>query len=368
MRTRVVSLLAVAALSTALPSVASAQSGAPRMFTDPEAPGHGGFTVVPPTAPLLMAFHTCVSDCTTPRNHMIRFAQSADGASWTEIAGWQAYSGSVPDVFRRGDTVYVVGTGVSKIDLRKGLVTAHRISTKRAGGSNAMPRDVSFAGQLDDGRLVIVYVPPMSEVSPDAPQFRVHLAVEKAGSDGTAFEWAADALTIDRSALMVQGEPTDPDIFWNGSTWVLYVSVGSNVLAFTAPTLLGPYSPATQSVVSRDQGGVPSGILAPDGTVMSFVNFGDFRSATVSIRRAVSANGLSGLGTFAEVLAAGPLGATTAESPGVSLNSPGKPCGAGCGSSATVRAGAACSSVGQRATVGKRTLTCRKVGKRLVWR
>lgn len=368
MRTRVVSLVAVVAFLASLPSVAAARPGVPGMFTDPEAPGHGGFTVVPPTAPLLMAFHTCVSDCTTPKNHMIRLAQSSDGATWTEVAGWQPYSGSVPDVFRRGDTVYVVGTGVSKIDLRTGRVTAHRISTKRAGGSNAMPRDVSFAGQMDDGRLVIVYVPPMSEVSPDAAQFRVHLAVEQAGSDGTAYEWAADALTIDRAALQVQGEPTDPDIFWNGSSWVLYVSVGSNVLAFTAPTLLGPYSPATQSVVSRDQGGVPSGILAPDGTVMSFVNFGTFGSTSVSIRRAVSASGLSGLGAFADVLTAGPLGATTAESPGVSLNAPGKACAAGCGSTSTVRAGAACSSAGQQARVGKRTLTCRRVGKRLVWR
>lgn len=368
MRTRILSVVAIAALVAALPSVAGAQPGAPQMFTDPEAPGHGGFTVAPPTAPLLMAFHTCVSDCSTPRNHMIRLAQSSDGASWSEVAGWQPYSGSVPDVFRRGDTVYVVGTGMSKIDLRTGRVTAHRISTKRADGSNAMPRDVSFAGQLDDGRLVIVYVPPMSEISPGASQYRVHLAVEKAGSDGTAFEWAADALTIERAALQVQGEPTDPDIFWNGSTWVLYVSVGSNVLAFTAPALLGPYSSATQAVVSRDQGGVPSGILAPDGTVMSFVNFGGFGSSTVSIRRAVSATGLSGLGAFTEVLAAAPLGATTAESPGVSLNSPGKACGAGCGASATVRAGAACTSAGERATVGKRTLTCRKVGKRLVWR
>ena len=182
MRARILSVVAVAALVAALPSVAAAQPGAPRMFTDPEAPGHGGFTVAPPTAPLLMAFHTCVSDCSTPRNHMIRLAQSADGASWTEVAGWQPYSGSVPDVFRRGDTVYVVGTGMSKIDLRTGRVTAHRISTKRADGSNAMPRDVSFAGQLDDGRLVIVYVPPMSEISPGASQYRVHLAVEKAGS------------------------------------------------------------------------------------------------------------------------------------------------------------------------------------------
>jgi hypothetical protein len=368
MRTRLTAMLIAAALAGALPSVAAAHAGAPQMFTDPEAPGHGGFTVVPPTTPLLMAFHTCVSDCSTPRNHMIRLAQSADGSSWTEVAGWQPYSGSVPDVFRRGDTVFVVGTGMSKIDLRSGRVTAHRISTKRADGSNALPRDVSFAGQLDDGRLVIVYVPPMSEVSPSASQYRVHLAVEKAGSDGTSFEWSADALTVDRAALQVAGEPTDPDIFWNGSSWVLYVSVGSNVLAFTSPTLLGPYSTATQSVVSRDQGGVPSGILAPDGSVMSFVNFGGFGSTTVSIRRAVSANGIAGVGAFAEVLNPVPLGASTAESPGVSLNVQGKVCAAGCASSASVRVGAACSTAGQRATVGKRKLTCRKVGTRLVWR
>ena len=368
MHFRTLTILATALLVGAAPAATAAEAGAPRTFTDPEAPGHGGFTVAPPTAALLMAFHTCISDCSTPKNHMIRLAQSADGASWSEVTGWQPYSGSVPDVFRRGSTVYVVGTGMSKIDLATGRVTAHRISTKRADGSNAMPRDVSFAGQLDDGRLVIVYVPPMSEVSPGATQYRIHLAVEKAGSDGTAFEWAADALTVDRAALQVQGEPTDPDIFWNGAAWVLYVSVGSNVLSFTSPSLLGPYSPSTQSVVSRDQGGVPSGIQAPDGSVMTFVNFGGFGSSTTSIRRAVSPNGISGVGAFVEVLAPAPLGASTAESPGVSLNVAGKACGAGCASTAPVRAGAACPAAGQTAKVGKRTLTCRKVGKRLVWR
>lgn len=367
-RTRTVILLVVASLVGSLPAGVQASRGAPSMFTDPEAPGHAGFTVDPPRSALLMAFHSCVSDCNTPKNHMIRLAQSGDGASWTEVAGWQAYSGSVPDVFRRGDTVYVVGTGMSKLDLRTGRVTAHRISTRRADGSNAMPRDVSFAGQLDDGRLVIVYVPPMSEVSPSATQYRVHLAVERTGSDGTSFDWAADALVVDRAALQVQGEPTDPDIFWNGATWVLYVSVGSNVLAFTAPTLLGPYAVATQSVASRDQGGVPSGILAPDGTVMTFVNLGAFGTPTVSIRRSVSATGLGGLAAFGDVMHPSQVGVERVESPGVSLNVPGRACGAGCATAAAVRSGAACPAAGQRATVGKRVLTCRKVGKRLVWR
>ena len=368
MRSRFLMVVLSAGLLATLPSVVVATTSTPQMFTDPEAPGHGGFTVAPPTAALLMAFHTCVSDCSTPKNHMIRLAQSADGASWSEVAGWQPYSGSVPDVFRRGNTVYVVGTGVSKIDLATGRVTAHRISTKRADGSNALPRDVSFAGQLDDGRLVIVYVPPMSEISPAATQYRVHLAVEKAGSDGTAFEWSADALTVDKSALQVQGEPTDPDIFWNGTAWVLYVSVGSNVLSFTSPSLLGPYATSTQSVVSRDQGGVPSGIQAPDGSVMTFVNFGGVGNSAVSIRRAVSPNGISGVGAFVEVLAPAQLGAVVAESPGVSVNASGKSCGVGCAAVPTVRAGAACTVAGQTAKAGKRTLTCRKVGKRLVWR
>jgi hypothetical protein len=75
-----------------------------------------------------------------------------------------------------------------------------------------MPRDICFIGQMEDGRLIIAYVPPMSETA-NASQFKVSYAIEKVGSDGTAYIYGGDLITIEKSALPVIGEPTDPDVF-----------------------------------------------------------------------------------------------------------------------------------------------------------
>ena len=125
---------------------------------------------------------------------------------------------------------------------------------------------------------------------------------------------------------------TDPDIFFNGERWVLYVSVGSNVIAFTSPVLEGPYDLSSSTVVSTQAGGVPAGILGTDG-VWTYVNRGQPRD-NISILRAVSATGSEPIpsGSFTTVLTGSRYGAGTAESPGVAANAPGIPCGSGCAS------------------------------------
>lgn len=67
------------------------------------------------TAPYLMAFHACdiasIADCHNPQNHRVYLAQSDDGENWSLLPGWQPFSGSVPDVIRRGDTLYIYTPG-----------------------------------------------------------------------------------------------------------------------------------------------------------------------------------------------------------------------------------------------------------------
>ncbi len=346
---------------------------------DPGAPGHSGFTVTPPSAPYVMAFHTCSTSCEDPANHTIRLAQSTDGASWTDVPGWQAYRGSVPDAFRRGSTMYVIGAGLSRIDLATGKVTASRFSVKKADGSPTMARDISFAGQLPDGRLVITYVPSMQDVA-GASEIPVLIATEDVGSDAASFTSSGTAITIPKSSLPVVGEPTDPDIFFNGSQWVLYVSVGSNLVSYTASSVTGPFSLSTQALVSRDAGGVPAGVVGAGG-VWTYVNYGPTRES-IEIRRAVSATGVASIpsGSFSTVLTGAAYGATTAESPGIAENVPGTACGAGCAatssstSSATATSAAAgkpgsrCRKAGAKGTYQGRTLTCTRVKGKLVWR
>ncbi|MCF8527561.1 MAG: hypothetical protein K9G24_09960 [Candidatus Nanopelagicales bacterium] len=347
---------------------------------DPESPGHAGFTVTPPSAPYVMAFHTCSTNCEDPANHMVRLAQSADGASWSDVAGWQAYKGSVPDVFRRGDTMYVIGAGLSRIDMATGKVTADRFTVKKADGSRALARDTSFAGQLPDGRLVVTYVPSMQEVA-GASEIPVLVATEDPGSDASSFTSIGAAITIPKAGLPVVGEPTDPDIFFNGAQWVLYTSVGANVVAYTGGSVTGPFSLATQVLVSSNAGGVPSGI-AGSGGVWTYVNFGSSRES-IEIRRGVSGDGLSGLtpASFTTVLTGSAYGATTAESPGVAANTAGIACGSGCGGGSSTSAtsssakkakerkpGTRCRKAGATGTYKGKTLTCKRVKGKLIWR
>ena len=343
---------------------------------DPEAAAHTGFTVTPTSDPYLMAFHTCAlgADCTNPSNHLVRLGSSPDGRSWTQLPGWQPYAGSVPDVFRRGNTAYVIGAGLSRVNMTTGQVTASRFSVKNAQGGNAMPRDASFAGQLPDGRLVLVYVPSMQAIDPSSPTRTILLAIEDKDSDGASFTYSGDAIVISTASLPVRGDATDPDIYWDGSRWVLLVSLGGNTVAYSSANLLGPYEASTLTVVSQNNGGVPSAVLSTDNsTVFTYVNAGD--RDNVSIRLGTSVAPPSLISSWSVVIPASQFGTASAESPGVSLNSVGITCGAGCAATtasttATTKAGkpgSRCTKAGAKGTYNGTPLTCRKKKGKLVW-
>ena len=89
-------------------------------------------SITEPTQSYLMSFHTCatgVTDCNNPSNHIVQLAQSADAISWSMVGGWQSYEGSVPDVFRRGDTIYVYSTsGLLRINVKTGVSTTSSVT------------------------------------------------------------------------------------------------------------------------------------------------------------------------------------------------------------------------------------------------
>jgi len=358
----------VAALLVA--SVAAAQT------RDPEAPAHTGFTVTPPSGAYVMGFHTCSSDCENPVGHTVRLVQSQDGVVWTDVVGWKPLSGSVPDVIRRGNTLYVIGAGLTRIDMTTGKATADYFKVKKADGKSALARDVSFAGQLSDGRFVVAYVPSMQDVV-GAAAIPVQLAVEDVGSNGSTYTFTGTAISIGSTSLPVPGQPTDPDIFFNGTQWVLYVSVGANVVSFTSSSISGPYDTASATVVSSNAGGVPAGVQS-DGGVMAFVNSGPTRDSLV-IKRAVSATGTTPLpsSAFTTVLTGAAYGATTAESPGIARNTPGIECGTGCSGTTTTtatttpakagRLGSRCTTADKQGTWKGTLMVCKKVKGKLVW-
>ena len=167
----------VSLVTSTLGGVASANRGAPGV-------------VSPPTQPYLMSFHSCTpgaTDCNNPANHIVQLAQSADGSSWSLVQGWQSYSGSVPDVFRRGNTLYVISTsGLTKVDLSTGSTSSSQVTL-----SEGTFVDPTLA-QLPDGRLILFFLPGVPGQDPaqcavgeSSCVRQIRSAVEVAGSEGT---------------------------------------------------------------------------------------------------------------------------------------------------------------------------------------
>ena len=338
-----------------------------------------------PTQPFLMSFGTCVTgatDCMNPANHLVQLAQSADGRTWSLVGGWQSFKGSVPDVFRRGNTLYVFSTsGLMRIDMTTGVTTTTNVTLSEGGYV-----DPSIA-QLPDGRLILFYLPSIMGQDPaqcaqgeSSCVRQIRSAVEVAGSDGSQFTVDAGSRV---SETITSGSFSDPDIFYNGTEWVIYVSRGPSVHAYTSASLQGTY--ALRGIVSNNLGGVPSAMQLADGTIATYVHtqVGSSRE----IRMATTATGISSITSFQTTVSAPSFGlGPHAESPGVALNVVGITCAACVATASTtttttttttisaatpaaaaVRIGASCTRAGATTTVNKTKLVCKKSGKRLVW-
>ena len=328
-----------------------------------------------------MSFHTCApgaSDCNNPANHIVQLAQSAEGANWSLVGGWQSYKGSVPDVFRRGNTLYVFSTsGLTRVDMSSGATTTAAVSL-----NSGTYVDPSLA-QLPDGRLILFFLPGIPGQDPaqcGAGQTscvrEIKSAVEVAGSDGTRFDLDAGARI---SETITTGAFSDPDIFFNGTEWVLYVSRGPSVHAYTSTSLQGSYT--FRGVVSNGAGGVPAGIQLTDGAIATYVHTST--GGLTDIRRGTSATGVTAITSFQTTLTAQSLGlGNHAESPGLAVNTAGiscSVCGTTGGSSSNttttsvspttgaVRVGGSCTKVGATATVGKTRVVCKKSGRKTTW-
>ena len=198
----------------------------------------------------LLAFHACdpdVSDCNDPRNHRVYLAQSDDGVNWSVVPGWETYKGSVPDVIRRGDTLYVyTSDSVRRYDFAtetwESPVSVELTDTEAPDGF------VDPSLIIDDqDRLVLFYLVGIIGQDPAgcAPgetscvkHFRS--ATEVDGSDGAQF--VADSGDRAQVTIVPPSTASDPDIFYDGSRYVLYISRGQSIQVYTSQTLLGDYT------------------------------------------------------------------------------------------------------------------------------
>ncbi|MFQ5594978.1 MAG: hypothetical protein ACE5HA_12605, partial [Anaerolineae bacterium] len=286
-------------------------------------------------SPYLLSFHACdtaTADCRDPRNHQVYLAQSDDGADWRLVPDWEPYQGSVPDVIRRGDTLYVYTPG---------RVRRYRFSTDT--WEDPVPvtlTDPEATGGFvdpslfvdDEGRLVLFYLLGIIGQNPAgcAPEETTcvkhfHSAIEVEGSDGTAFVAQAGdrvQVTISPSRPAIAA---DPDIFYDGEQYVLYISRGSSVQVYTSPTLHGSYalSDSLPDGYLVHGGGVPAGHFEPaTSRYWTYVHTGEG-----VIRRAThtSLDAMLSDGDFTHVLTGSSIGlgdSYRVESPGFAVNTP----------------------------------------------
>ena len=217
----------------------------------------------------LLAFHACEQNtCNDPRNHQVYLAESNDGASWSVVPGWTPHNGSVPDVVRRGDSLYLYSTtGIRRYRFQtKTWEDPLPVTLKTVSGAEEMYVDPSPIVDKD-GRIVLFYLVGTRGYDPArcAPgetsctkYFRS--AVEVDGSDGTDFQ------VLDGNRLEIpitsQSSASDPDLFSDGSRYVMYISRGNSVQVYTSAELNGAYallSGLPEGYLNQNTGGIPAG-------------------------------------------------------------------------------------------------------------
>lgn len=241
--------------------------------------------------------------CSNPAYHLVKLAESSDdGATWSDMAGTSsiAMTGSVPDVVRRENTIYLFTLG----SYRTYDTTTSTLGTQVRNFSvidstgaaiNYYTTDTSpilyYDSATSSYKIVIFYlVNPMTNTGePGACATSSACTVDF----GSAMESGTDAdgdliftevsgpratITVDPTSSYPFA--TDPDIFQgSGGTYYLYISRGSSgVQVLQSSTLGGTFTNVaglTDGILVNGLGGVASGYY--DGT-----NYWTFLSGTNS--------------------------------------------------------------------------------------
>ena len=206
----------------------------------------------------LLAVHSAAPE-STHVNHETWLLESSDGASWNVVNGFESFLGSVPEVITRGSEIYLFNPGKMRAyDLESGTVRGASAIITTAEGETVQYVDPSAI--LDDQNRIVLFFLNSSDTpigqdpagGPDPKDF--DSAVEVEGSLGTEF------ILTDGHRIQIQG--SDPDIFFDGEQFILYISRGQSTLAFISETLEGAYFPIGEldgDSFLTHQGGVPAG-------------------------------------------------------------------------------------------------------------
>lgn len=206
----------------------------------------------------LLAVHAAAPGSTFAE-HETYLLESDDGQGWGVVPGWEAYVGSVPEVTERDGLLYLFNPGKQRVyDLAGGSVSGASVSISDPSGDPVSYVDPSAI--LDDQNRIVLFflnstgVPPGTDPASGTDPKDFDSATEDPGSGALAFTLEAGP--------RVEALSSDPDIFFDGSQYLLYISFGANTRAYRADTLHGSYEafPGLGSeALLTTAGGVPAG-------------------------------------------------------------------------------------------------------------
>jgi hypothetical protein len=295
--------------------------------------------------PYLMAFHACDSfnvNCSDPRNHQVYLAESEDAKNWRLIPGWVPFQGSVPDVIRRSDTLYVyTGPWLVRYHFDTGIID-EPVQVEISPGEGMDPdesvmlTDVSLI-QDDQDRLVMFFLfgkmgsdPAMCGPGEVTCVKSIGSATEVDGSDGGSFLIHAGERI---SAEIGEGKPfmslSDPDIFTDGENFYLLVSHGSWTSVWRSLDLHGNYQKIDvppMGFLTTGSGGVASGHYHPEvGRYWIFANIHLEEGMVIRFAETKDLARQLEEGAWITILAGEEIGlgpGYTVESPGFTVNEP----------------------------------------------
>jgi hypothetical protein len=285
----------------------------------------------PFTKKYVMSFHTCDATCYSVSDHLVHLAESNDGANWTLVPNFTSYAGSVPDVVIRGSKLYLYTPGkVKRYDNSTATWDASTTMVSIFDSIGGMIQYVDPSAYIDNsGKIVLFFLnstgnpmgqdPAGCQTYPCTKFFES--ATEVDGSDGTQFVKNSGHRF---SYTLTSGTASDPDIFFDGSKYIMYISKGGSIYACQSDSLHGTYTvmPNLPNGILTFQGGVPCGYYDPlSGNYWTYVLSNV--SGSVTIKQAIHANFNSQLNTFNIVISGPIIGeptTTKTESPGFCVN------------------------------------------------
>ncbi|MSQ78592.1 MAG: hypothetical protein EXR21_02795 [Flavobacteriaceae bacterium] len=278
-----------------------------------------------------MSYFTCSSGGSLD-SHRVQLAESNNGYSWSSVPGFTSFvgGGSVPDVITRNNKLYLYTTsGVKTYDYSTNTwdKDMSKVSIVDSAGTSQYAVDPSMI--LDSsGRLVMLYLESSGPGTGDpagcngasscTKYFRS--AVEVPSSGGTVFVKQSGA-RLSYTITTSNGSASDPDIFFNGTQYILYISTGTNVRAYYSATLHGTYTamPLLSSALLTSSVGIPCGYYDADSA--SYFTFGHTSGGLIQLKKHASFNSsISSFTTVVNYNTAGLSSTYSAQSPGFCKN------------------------------------------------